>query len=182
MFLFMFLVVLMIFTTVATSLYHYFQALCQVLASYDKGRKSCDMLSRKQILSAWRKKSKQITSSSFELNWLHSMLYTIVKLSYVLSFLIWVAEVPRKNSLLPDVLFFTDSSMFCLSLLLQTLSLLFLCKNLLEILRNSSSAIIYLYPVGKIILLRVLTSLISLWWVMYEGTFQVCDGRWWKKI
>ena len=28
----------------------------------------------------------------------------------------------------------------------------------------------------------VLTALISLWEVMYEGSFQVCDGRWWKKI
>ena len=33
-----------------------------------------------------------------------------------------------------------------------------------------------------IILLRALTTLISLWWVSYEGSFQVCDGRWWKKI
>ena len=24
--------------------------------------------------------------------------------------------------------------------------------------------------------------LISLWWVSYEGSFQVCEGRWWKKI
>ena len=52
MFLLLFLVVLMIVTTVATSLYLYFQALCQVIASYDKGSESCDMLSRKQILSS----------------------------------------------------------------------------------------------------------------------------------
>src|SRR4051812_20679453 len=64
-------------------------------------------------------------------------------------FFIRVAEVPLKNSLLPVVLFFTDSAMFCLSLLLQTLSLIFLCKNLLEILRNSISSRISLYPVGK---------------------------------
>ena len=65
MILLLFLVVLMIVTTVATSLYLYFQALCQVIASYDKGGKSCDMLSRNQILSSWRKTSEQITSSSF---------------------------------------------------------------------------------------------------------------------
>ena len=52
MFLLLFLVVLMIVTTVETSLYLYFQALWQVIASYDKGSKSCDMLSRKQIVSA----------------------------------------------------------------------------------------------------------------------------------
>ena len=52
MFLLMFLVALMIVTTVATSLYLHFQALCQVIASYDKGSESCDMFSRKQILSS----------------------------------------------------------------------------------------------------------------------------------
>src|ERR1041384_1305487 len=66
----------------------------------------------------------------FELNVLHSMLYTIVNLSYVLIFLIWVAEVPQKNYLLLVVLFFTDSATFCLSLLLQTLSLLFSLQKL----------------------------------------------------
>ena len=34
----------------------------------------------------------------------------------------------------------------------------------------------------QIILLWVLTTLISLWWVLYERSFQVCEGRWWKKI
>ena len=29
---------------------------------------------------------------------------------------------------------------------------------------------------------QVLTDLISLWWVLYKGSFRVCDGRWWKKI
>ena len=51
MFLLSVLVVLMLVTTVATSLYLYFQALCQVLASGGKLIKSCDMLSRKQIMS-----------------------------------------------------------------------------------------------------------------------------------
>src|SRR3954471_21714500 len=86
----------------------------------------------------------------FELNILHSMLYIITELSCVLSFLIRVAEVPPKNSLLPVVLFFIDSATFCLSSLLQTLSLLFICKIFLAILRNSSSSRISLFPVGKI--------------------------------
>ena len=140
------------------------------------------MLSRKQILSLERKIRIKSPDHLFDLIFFDSVIYTIVKLSYVLSFFIWVVEVPRKNSLLPAVLFFTDSATFCLSSLLQTLSLLFLCKNFLALLRNSSSSRISLYPVEKNYLLRVLTSLISLWWVMYEGSFQVCDGRWWKKI
>ena len=52
MFLLLFLVVLMIVTTVATLLYLYFQALCQVIASYDKGSESSDMLPRKEIMSS----------------------------------------------------------------------------------------------------------------------------------
>ena len=55
MFLLLFLVVLMIFTTVATSLYLYFQALCQVYPPIERKFKSCDMLSRKQILCLDRK-------------------------------------------------------------------------------------------------------------------------------
>ena len=55
----------MIVTTIATSLYLYFQVLCQVLASVDKGTKSCDMLFRKQILSAPWKNSCKITRSTF---------------------------------------------------------------------------------------------------------------------
>ena len=74
------------------------------------------------------------------------MLYTIGFRASVLRFLIWVAEVPRTDQLLPAVLFFTDSVLFCLSFILQTLSLLFLCKNLLEILRNSRPSRISLFP------------------------------------
>src|ERR1041385_2339450 len=92
---------------------------------------------------------RKIPVHHFELNFLQSMLYTITELSYVLSFLIRVAEVPLKNSLIPVVLFFTDSATFYLSLLLQTLSLLFLCKFFLAILRNSSSSRISLYLVVK---------------------------------
>ena len=82
----------------------------------------------------------------FGLNFFDSVLYIIVFRASVLSFLIRVAEVPRKNHLLPAVLFFTDSVLFCLSFILQTLSLLFLCKNLLAILRNSRPSRISLFP------------------------------------
>ena len=62
---FLFLVVLMIVTTVATSLYLYFSSFVPFIASYDKGSESCDMLSRKQILSSWLEKSEKNPSSSF---------------------------------------------------------------------------------------------------------------------
>ena len=107
------------------------------------------MQSRKQILSLDRKIRIKSPDHLFDLNVFDSVLYTIVFRASVLSFLIWVAEVPRKNYLLPAGLFFTDSVLFCLFFVLQTLSLLFLCKNLLAILRNSSSSRLSLFPVGK---------------------------------
>ena len=57
--------------------------------------------------------------------------------------------MPRKNYLLPAGLFFPDSATFCFFSVLQTLSLLFLCKNFLAILRNSSSSWKSLFPVEK---------------------------------
>ena len=55
----------MIVTTVETSLYLYFSSFVPFIASYDKGSKSCDMLSRKQFLSSWLEKSWKNPSSSF---------------------------------------------------------------------------------------------------------------------
>ena len=104
------------------------------------------MLSRKQILSLDKKNRIKSPDHLFDLNFFDNMLYTIGFRASVLSFLIWVAEVPRKNYLLPAGLFFTDSVMFCLFFVLQTLSLLFLCKNLLAILRNSRPSRISLFP------------------------------------
>ena len=71
MFLHSVLVVLMCVTTVATSLYLYFQALCQVLASDCKKVQKLWHAVQKQILSSWRKNSPKITRSSFwsELFW-----------------------------------------------------------------------------------------------------------------
>ena len=82
----------------------------------------------------------------FGLNCFDSVLYIIVFRASVLSFLIRVAEVPLKNHLLPAVLFFTDSVLFCLTFTLQIKNLLFLCKNLLAILINSRTSRISLFP------------------------------------
>ena len=104
------------------------------------------MLSRKQILSLDRKIRIKSPDHLFGLNFFDSVLFIIFFRASVLSFFIRVAEVPRKNHLLPAGLFFTDSVLFCLSFILQTLSLLFLCKNLLAILRNSRPSRISLFP------------------------------------
>ena len=57
--------------------------------------------------------------------------------------------MPQKNYLLPAGLFFPDSATFCFFSVLQTLSLFFLCTNLLAILRNSSSSRKSLFPVEE---------------------------------
>src|SRR3954467_1230336 len=106
----MFLVVLMIVTTVATSLYLYFQSWCQVYPPIARKFKSCDMLSRKQILSLDRKIHDNSPDHLFNLNFFYSVIHTILFRVSVLIFLISVAEVPPKNYLLPVVLFFTDSA------------------------------------------------------------------------
>ena len=104
------------------------------------------MLSRKQILSLDRKICIKSADHLFGLNFFDSVLYIIVFCASVLSFLIWVAEVSRTGQLLPAVLFFTDSVMFYLTFTLQIKNLLFLCKNLLAILRNSRTSRISLFP------------------------------------
>src|SRR4051812_47547666 len=119
MFLLLFLVVLMFVTTVATSLYLYFSALCQVIASYDKGSKSCDMLSRKQILSLDRKIRIKSPDHLFDLNFFDSMIYAIVKLSYVLSFLFELQKCPEK------ILYYL---LFCFSQILPRFASLHFCK------------------------------------------------------
>ena len=104
------------------------------------------MLSRKQILSLDRKIRIKSPDHLFGLNCFDSVLYIIVFRVSVLSFLIWVAEVSRTGQLLLAVLFFTDSVLFCLTFTLQIKNLLFLCKNLLAILRNSRTSRISLFP------------------------------------
>ena len=104
------------------------------------------MLSRNRFCLLDGKIHHKSPDHLFDLNFFDSMLYTIVFLASVLSFLIWVAEVPQKNYLLPAGLYFTGSATFCIFFVLQTLSLLFLCKNLLAILRNSSPCWKSLFP------------------------------------
>src|SRR3954468_6343797 len=98
----------------------------------------------------------------FDLNCFDSMLHTIIFQAYVQSFLISVAEVPRKNSPFSVVLFISASTPVFLFAVLQSLSLIFLCKLFWEGKRNSSSSWKSLFAVEKNYFIRVLTSLISL--------------------
>ena len=84
--LFCFCCVLMFVTTVASSLYLYFSALCQVQPLIARKFKSCDVLSRKQILSLDRKIRIKSPDHLFGLNFFDSVLYIIVFRASVLSF------------------------------------------------------------------------------------------------
>ena len=87
MFLLLFLVLLMIVTTVESSLYLYFQALCQVYPPIVRKFKSCDMLSRKQILSLDGKNRLKSPDHIFDLIFLQRSPYIFFRAS-ILSFFI----------------------------------------------------------------------------------------------
>ena len=168
----------MFVTTVATSLYLYFSILCQVWPLIARKIKSCDVLSRKQILSLDRIIRIKSPDHLFGLNFFDSVLYTIVFRASVLSFLIRVAEVPEK------IIYYL---LFCFSQILSCFVFPSFCKPWAcfffakTFWQSWETVDLQEYPYfqqGTIILLWVLTSLIRLWWVMYEGSFQVCEGRW----
>ena len=140
------------------------------------------MLSRNRFCLLDGKIRDKSPDHLFDLNFFDRMLHKISFQAYVQSFLIWAAEVPWKNYFLSAILFFSASVPDFLFAVLQSLRLLFLCKIFWAGKRNSSSSWKSLFAVEENYFNRVLTSLISSWWVMYEGSFQVCDGRWWKKI
>src|ERR1043165_1788680 len=120
------------------------------------------MLSRNRFCLLDEKIRDKSPDHLFDLNVFDSMLHKIVLLASVQSFLIRVAEVPRKNSSFSAVLFFSASSPVFLFAVLHSLSLLFLCKLFWAGKRNSSSSWKSLFAVEKIYFIRVLTSLISL--------------------
>ena len=140
------------------------------------------MLSRNRFCLLDGKIRDKSPDHLFDLNYFDSMLHTITFQAYVQSFLIWVAEVPRKNYLFSVVLFFSASAPVFLFPVSQSLSLLFLWKLFWAGKINSSSSWKSIFSVEENYFIRALISLISLQWVMYEGSFQVRDGRWWKKI
>src|SRR3954466_4561512 len=120
------------------------------------------MLSRNRLCLLDGKIHDKSPDHLFDLNCFDSMIHTIIFQASVQSFLIGVAEVPRKNSLLSAVLFFSASAPVFLFEVLQSLSLIFLCKFFWEGKRNSISSWKSLFALEKNYFIRVLTSLISL--------------------
>src|SRR3954471_18839224 len=86
------------------------------------------MLSRNRLCLLDGKIHDKSPDHLFNLNCFDSIINTIVFQDYVQSFLILGAEVPLKNSFLSAVLFFSASAPVFPLVVLQTLSILFLCK------------------------------------------------------
>ena len=107
------------------------------------------MLSRNRFCQLDGKIWDKSPDHHFDLNFFDSMLHTIVFQASVLRFLIWVSEVPRKNTFLSAVLFFSASVPVFLFAVLQSLSLLFHCKNFWAGKRNNSSSWKSLFPVEE---------------------------------
>src|ERR1041385_7873157 len=84
----LFLVVLMIVTTVATSLYLYFSSFVPSLTHTAREVKVVTCCPKNRFCPRDQKNSRKIPVHLFELKFLHSMIYIIMKLPYVLSFLI----------------------------------------------------------------------------------------------
>src|SRR3954467_11167236 len=99
----------MIFTTVETSLYLYFSRLCQVYPQIARKCKSWGLLSRNRFCLLDGKILNKSPDHLFDLNFFDSMIHTIVFQASVQSFLISVAEVPRKNFPFSAILFFSAS-------------------------------------------------------------------------
>ena len=139
------------------------------------------MLSRNRFCPLDGKIRDKSPDHLFDLNVYDSMLRTIIFQASILSFLIWVAEVRRKNSSLCCSVFlsFCPCLSFCS---FANLKLAFSLQKHLGRQEKHSPSRKSLFAVEEYYFSRALTSLISLQWVMYEGSFQVCDGRWWKKI
>ena len=96
--LFCFLLCLDVVTTVASSLYLCFSTLCQVQPLIARKFKSCDVLSRKQIMSLDRKNRIKSPDHLFGLNFSDSVLYTIGFRASVLSFFdLSCRSAPKKS-------------------------------------------------------------------------------------
>ena len=93
MFFLLFLVVLMIVTTMSTSLYLYFSSFVPSLPSDCKKDQKLGMLSRNRLCLLDGKIGDKSPDNLFDLNCLESMLHTIIFQTSALSFLILVAEV-----------------------------------------------------------------------------------------
>jgi hypothetical protein len=132
----------------------------------------------KQISVLYRKNSWKFSGYLFDLRFLVYMTQVISKLSLVLHFSIWATQGPQKNRPLSAILFWQISATICVCL-----SIAFFLSSFDHGTFGEVATVVYaLYVVflswnlnqkGRFTIMLMLTLLIELCEVLYEGSFQV---------
>ena len=171
----------MFVTNVATSFYLYFQALSKF---------SLWLQERSKVGACCRETDFVCLTEKFSIN--HQIILLIwiflkacsIQLPFRRLFKVFWFELQKSLKKIP-LLCCSVFLSFCPGFSFRSfaiLNLAFSLQNFWAGKRNSSSSCKSLFVVEENYFIKVLISLISLQWVMYEGSFQVRDGRWWKKI
>jgi hypothetical protein len=132
----------------------------------------------KQISALHRKHSWKFSEYLFDMKFLEHMRQVIFKLSLVLHFLTWATEGTRKNRPLSAVLFWQISVTICVCL-----SITFFLSSFDHGIFEEVATVVYaLYVVflslklnqkGSFTIMFMLTLLIELCEILYEGSFQM---------
>ena len=169
----------MIVTSVETSLYLYFSSFVPSLASDCMKVQKLVFAVQKQILSALTKKIG-INHQIIFLIWIFLKACSI-KFTFKPQFKVFWFELQKYPEQIIYYLLFCFSqilSRFAFPSFCKPRACFFFAKTFWQSWETVELQEYLYFQQGIIILLRVLTSLIRLWWVMYEGSFQVCEGRW----
>jgi hypothetical protein len=161
-----------------TSPYHFYFVVVPRRTSNLREVRFGEVAVRKQISVLQHKNSWKFSGYLFDLRFLVHMPQVICKLSLVLHFSIWATEGPRKNWPLLAVLFWQISATICVCL-----SITFFLSSFDHGTFEEVATVVYaLYVVflswnldqkGWSTIMFILTLLIELCEVLYEGSFQV---------
>jgi hypothetical protein len=175
---FSFIWVLEVIATVMTSPYHFYFVVVPRRTSNLREVRFGEVAVLKQISVLHHKNSWKFSEYLFDLKFLVRMPQVIYKLSLVLHFSIWATEGPRKNWPFSAVLFWQISATSCVCL-----SIAFFLSSFDHGTFGEVSTVVYaLYVVflswnlnqkGRFTIMLMLTLLIELCVVLYEGSFQV---------
>jgi hypothetical protein len=175
---FSFIWVLEVINTVMTSLYHFYFVVVPRRTSNLREVRFGEVAVLKQILVLHRKNLWKFSLYLFDLRFLVRMPQVISKLSLVLHFSIWATKGPRKNQPLSAILFWQISATICVCLSITFFLSFFYHRTFGEV----ATVVYALYVVflsyninqkGWFTIMLMLTLLIELCEVLYEGSFQV---------
>jgi hypothetical protein len=161
-----------------TSSYHFYFVVVPRRTSNLREVRFGEVVVLKQISALHRKNSWKFSEYLFDLRFFVPIPQVICKISLVLHFSIWATEGPRKNRSLSAVLFWQISATICVCL-----SIAFFFSSFDHRTFEEVATVVYaLYVVcliwnlnqkGWSTIMFMLTLLIELYEVLYEGSFQV---------